>query len=261
MEFETVRVEVREGVGMLTLNRPEAMNALNLQLTSELGQAIDALEADEDVRCILLTGGEKVFAAGADIKEMKAHDFASLYALDFPYVKRDCWRAIDEARKPVIAAVAGFALGGGCEMAMACDLIIAADNARFGQPEIGIGTMPGAGGTQRLTKAVGKAKAMEMCLTGRMMDAEEAERSGLVSRIVPVEELLDTAFRTARKIASHSAPAVRMIKQAVNMAVDAHLADGLRHERHAFQSTFAFEDCAEGMNAFAEKRKPEFKHR
>ncbi|SIQ25952.1 enoyl-CoA hydratase-related protein [Marinobacterium stanieri] len=261
MNFETVLVEVRDAVGIVTLNRPKAMNALNLQLTSELGQAIDALEADENVRCILLTGGDQVFAAGADIKEMKEHNFASLYALDFPYVKRDCWRAIDEARTPVIAAVAGFALGGGCEMAMACDFIIAAETAKFGQPEIGIGTMPGAGGTQRLTKAVGKAKAMEMCLTGRMMDAEEAERSGLVARIVAVEELQESAFKTARKIASNSAPAVGIIKQAVNMAVSANLADGLKHERFAFQSTFAFEDAAEGMNAFAEKRKPEFKHR
>lgn len=261
MSYETLNVEINEGVGVITLNRPQAMNALSLQLTQELGQAVDALESDQDVGCILLTGGDKVFAAGADIKEMKELDFHALYMSDFPYVKRDCWRAIDEARKPVIAAVAGFALGGGCEMAMACDFIIAADTAKFGQPEISIGTMPGAGGTQRLTKAVGKAKAMEMCLSGRMMDAEEAERAGLVSRIVPVAELQETAFKTARKIASHSRPAVMMIKESVNLAVDADLQDGLKFERRNFAATFNFADCQEGMDAFAEKRKPDFKHR
>lgn len=261
MNFETIMVAVNDGVGTITLNRPKAMNALNKTLTHELGEAVDALEKDATIGCIVITGGEQVFAAGADIKEMKELTFHDLYMADFPYIQRDCWRAIDEARKPVIAAVAGFALGGGCEMALACDFIVAADTAKFGQPEISIGTMPGAGGTQRLTKAVGKAKAMEMCLSGRMMDAEEAERCGLVSRIVPADQLLADVQKTARKIAANSRPAVMMIKESVNMAVDADLADGLAFERRNFASTFAFEDCKEGMNAFAEKRKPEFKHR
>lgn len=261
MSYECILVDINDGVGTITLNRPKVMNALNVTLTREVGEAVDTLEADAAVGCIVLTGGDKVFAAGADIKEMKDQAFIDLYKANFPYIQRDCWRAIDEARKPIIAAVAGFALGGGCEMVMACDFIIAADDAKFGQPEIGIGTMPGAGGTQRLTKAIGKAKAMELCLSGRMMDAEEAERAGLVSRIVPVAELAESTFKTARKIASNSRPAVMMIKEAVNMAVDASLNDGIRFERRAFEATFAFEDCKEGMNAFAEKRKPEFKHR
>ncbi len=261
MSYETILVEVRQGVGIITLNRPKVMNALNKTLTFEVGQAVDALEKDEEVGCIIITGGDQVFAAGADIKEMKDLSFHELHMANFPYIQRDCWRAIDDARKPVIAAVAGFALGGGCEMTMACDFIIAADTAKFGQPEISIGTIPGAGGTQRLTKAVGKAKAMEMCLTGRMMDAQEAEHCGLVSRIVPAQELLETAFKTARKIASNSRPAVMMIKECVNMAVDADLGDGIAFERRNFAASFAFEDCKEGMNAFAEKRKPEFKHR
>ncbi|MCV6611553.1 MAG: enoyl-CoA hydratase-related protein [Amphritea sp.] len=261
MNFECILSEVNQGVGIITLNRPDVMNALNSTLCREVGEAIDSFEADDSVGCIVITGGDKVFAAGADIKEMKDQSFADLHARNFPYIQRDCWRAIDDARKPVIAAVAGFALGGGCEMTMACDFIIAADSAKFGQPEIGIGTMPGAGGTQRLTKAVGKAKAMEVCLTGRMMDAEEAERAGLVSRIVPVEELAEQAFKTARKIASMSRPAVMLIKESVDMAVSSSLDDGLRFERRAFEATFAFEDCSEGMNAFAEKRKPEFKHK
>ncbi|MBY4677159.1 enoyl-CoA hydratase-related protein [Marinobacterium arenosum] len=260
MNFETIQVEVNQGVGIITLNRPKAMNALNVTLTREVGEAVDAFERDDNVGCMIITGGEQVFAAGADIKEMKDQNFVDLYSRDFPYIQRDCWRAIDDARKPIIAAVAGFALGGGCEMAMACDFIIAADSAKFGQPEIGIGTMPGAGGTQRLTKAVGKAKAMELCLTGRMMDAEEAEKAGLVSRIVPAAELAEQAFKTARKIAGHSRPVVMLVKEAVNMAVDADLQDGLKFERRTFEATFAFEDCKEGMAAFAEKRKPEFKH-
>lgn len=259
--FECITVVVEAGVGTITLHRPDVMNALNVQLTQELGEAVEQLDRDQDVGCIVLTGGDKVFAAGADIKEMKDQSFIDLYYSDFPYVKRDCWRAIDDARTPVIAAVAGFALGGGCEMALACDFIIAADSAKFGQPEINIGTMPGAGGTQRLTKAVGKAKSMEMCLTGRMMDAEEAERAGLVSRIVSADELAEQAFNTARKIASQSRPVAMMVKEAVNMAVDADLHDGLKFERRNFASTFALEDNREGMNAFAEKRKPTFKHR
>ncbi len=261
MSFECILTEAKDGVGVITLHRPQVMNALNATLCREVGEALDRFEADESIGCVVLTGGDQVFAAGADIKEMKDQTFIDLYAKNFPYIQRDCWRAIDEARKPVIAAVAGFALGGGCEMVMACDFIIAADSAKFGQPEIGIGTMPGAGGTQRLTKAVGKAKAMEMCLTGRMMDAEEAERAGLVSRIVPAAELAEQAFKTARKIAANSRPAVLMIKEAVNMAVSSSLDDGLRFERRAFEATFAFADCKEGMDAFAEKRKPVFKNR
>lgn len=261
MSYQTIQVEIKEAVGIITLNRPKAMNALNKTLTAELGRAVDALEQNEQVGCMILTGGEQVFAAGADIKEMKELSLHDLYLADFPYIQRDCWRAIDEARKPILAAVAGFALGGGCEMALACDFILAAETAKFGQPEIGIGTMPGAGGTQRLTKAVGKAKAMEMCLSGRMMDAAEAERCGLVSRVVAADQLLDEALKTARKIAHHSRPAVMMIKESVNMAVDADLQDGLLFERRNFAATFAFEDCKEGMNAFAEKRKPQFNHR
>lgn len=261
MSYESILVDIKDGVGTITLNRPKAMNALNVTLTSEVGEAVDMLEKDESVGCIVLTGGDQVFAAGADIKEMKDQAFIDLYKADFPRIQRDVWRAIDDARTPIIAAVAGFALGGGCEMVMACDFIIAADGAKFGQPEIGIGTMPGAGGTQRLTKAVGKAKAMEMCMTGRMMDAEEAERAGLVARIVPAEELAEASFKTARKIASNSRPAVAFIKEAVNMAVDGNLRDGMLFERRAFEATFAFEDCKEGMAAFADKRRPEFKHR
>ncbi|WP_425411399.1 enoyl-CoA hydratase-related protein [Neptunomonas japonica] len=261
INYETVLVDIKEGVGVITLNRPKVMNALSQTLTRELGEAVDVLENTQEVGCIIITGGDKVFAAGADINEMKDLTFPQLYMANFPYIQRDCWRAIDEARKPIIAAVAGFALGGGCEMVMACDFIIAGETAKFGQPEVSIGTIPGAGGTQRLTKAVGKAKAMEMCLSGRMMDAAEAERSGLVSRIVPVEELAETAFKTARKIASNSRPVVYMIKESVNMAVDASLRDGLAFERRNFASSFAFEDCKEGMTAFAEKRKPDFKHR
>ncbi|SFG12957.1 enoyl-CoA hydratase-related protein [Neptunomonas qingdaonensis] len=261
VNYETILVDIKEGVGTITLNRPKVMNALSQTLTREVGEAVDALEKAEEVGCIIITGGDKVFAAGADINEMKDLTFPQLYMADFPYIQRDCWRAIDEARKPVIAAVAGFALGGGCEMTMACDFIIAAESAKFGQPEVSIGTIPGAGGTQRLTKAVGKAKAMEMCLSGRVMDAEEAERSGLVSRIVAVDELADVAFKTACKIASYSRPVVYMIKESVNMGVDASLRDGLAFERRNFASSFAFEDCKEGMTAFAEKRKPDFKHR
>lgn len=261
MNYHCILTEVTQGVGIITLNRPDVMNALNETLCREVGEAIDRFEADDGIGCIIITGGAQVFAAGADIKEMKDQSFADLHRKDFPRIQRDCWRAIEDARKPVIAAVAGFALGGGCEMTMACDFIIAADTAKFGQPEIAIGTMPGAGGTQRLTKVVGKAKAMEMCLTGRMMDAEEAERAGLVARIVPAEALAEQALKTASKIASMSQPAVMLIKESVNMAVSCSLEDGLRFERRAFEATFAFEDCSEGMNAFAEKRKPVFKNR
>ncbi|RTE65809.1 enoyl-CoA hydratase [Amphritea opalescens] len=261
MSYQCILTDVKQGVGIITLNRPKVMNALNATLCREVGEAVDGFEANDSIGCIILTGGDQVFAAGADIKEMKDQSFPALHAKNFPYIQRDCWRAIEDARKPIIAAVAGFALGGGCEMVMACDFIIAADNAKFGQPEVSIGTMPGAGGTQRLTKAVGKAKAMEMCLTGRMMDAEEAERSGLVARIVTAEALAEQALKTAAKIASMSRPTVMLIKESVNMGVSCSLDDGLRFERRAFEATFAFEDCSEGMNAFAEKRKPVFKNR
>ncbi|MDO6563133.1 enoyl-CoA hydratase-related protein [Amphritea sp. 1_MG-2023] len=261
MSYQCILTEVKQGVGIITLNRPDAMNALNATLCREVGEAVDHFEADEAIGCTIITGGDRVFAAGADIKEMKDQSFAALHANNFPYIQRDCWRAIDDARKPIIAAVAGFALGGGCEMVMACDFIIAAESATFGQPEVGIGTMPGAGGTQRLTKAVGKAKAMEMCLTGRMMGADEAERVGLVARIVAADELAEQALKTAAKIASMSRPAVMLIKESVNLGVSSSLNDGLRFERRAFEATFAFEDCSEGMNAFAEKRKPVFKNK
>ncbi|WP_417223019.1 enoyl-CoA hydratase-related protein [Amphritea sp.] len=261
MSYQCILTEVKQGVGIITLNRPEAMNALNATLCREVGEAVDRFEADDAIGCTIITGGEQVFAAGADIKEMKDQSFADLHNRNFPFIQRDCWRAIDDARKPVIAAVAGFALGGGCEMVMACDFIIAADSAKFGQPEVSIGTMPGAGGTQRLTKSVGKAKAMEMCLTGRMMGAEEAERAGLVARIVAADELAEQALKTATKIAAMSRPAVMLIKESVNMGVSASIDDGMRFERRAFEATFAFDDCSEGMNAFAEKRKPVFKNR
>ena len=261
MEYQNILVETRGAVGWIQLNRPEALNALSNALVSEVGHAIELFQADDAIGAMVITGNEKAFAAGADIKDMENQEFMDLFLSDFPYNRRDGWDSLNTARKPIIAAVAGFALGGGCEMAMACDFILAGDNAKFGQPEINIGTMPGAGGTQRLAKAVGKAKAMEMCLTGRMMDAEEAERAGLVARIVSAEELKEKAFKTARKIASNSRPVVMMVKEAVNMAVDADLNDGLKFERRTFESTFAFEDCKEGMDAFAEKRKPEFKHK
>ena len=243
------------GVGLIQLNRPEALNALNAALIEELSQALDDLEADKDIGAIVITGNEKAFAAGADIKEMQSNSFMDVYQADF--ITRD-WERIDQCRKPVIAAVAGYALGGGAEIAMMCDMIIAADTAKFGQPEISIGTLPGAGGTQRLTRAVGKSKAMEMCLTGRLMEAEEAERSGLVARIVPADKLLDDALSVAEKISNMSRPMAMMTKEAVKRAFETSLAEGIKFERRMFHTSFATEDKKEGMAAFIEKRSPKF---
>ncbi len=258
MAYENIIAEKKGRVGLITLNRPKALNALNAALISELEQALDSFEADDGVGAIVITGNEKAFAAGADIKEMKDKTFIDAYLGDF--ITRD-WERIAACRKPVIAAVAGYALGGGCEIAMMCDFILAADNARFGQPEITLGTMPGAGGTQRLARLAGKSKAMEMCLTGRMMDAEEAERIGLVSRIVPVADLVEEALRTAETIAGMSRPAVLMTKEAVNRAYETTLSEGIRFERRLFHATFATEDQKEGMAAFTEKRQPKFTNR
>ncbi len=258
MAYEHIIAEKRGRVGLITLNRPKAMNALCSQLIDELGNALDTFEADIEVGAIVLTGSEKAFAAGADIKEMESKDFNEVYASDFI---TGTWEKAANCRKPVIAAVAGYALGGGCELAMMCDFIIAGENAKFGQPEITIGTIPGAGGTQRLTRAVGKAKAMEMCLTGRIMCADEAERSGLVTRIVPVDELVDNAIETADKIAKLSMPVVMMAKESVNKAFETTLKEGVMFERRVFHSTFALEDRKEGMAAFAEKRSPNFQNK
>jgi len=254
MAYETIIAEIRGRVGLIILNRPKALNALNGQLIAELGQALDAFEGDDEIGAIVLTGSEKAFAAGADIKEMADKSYMDAYAGDFI----GPWERVAEVRKPVVAAVAGFALGGGCEMAMMCDFIIAADTAKFGQPEITLGVIPGAGGTQRLTRAVGKAKAMEMVLTGRNMDAEEAERAGLVSRIVPADGLIDEAVKTAEKIAKMSLPATMIAKEAVDRAFETTLAEGVRFERRMFYSTFATGDQKEGMAAFIEKRSANF---
>lgn len=261
MSYENIQVETQDAVGVITLNRPQVYNALSVALMSELGQAITAFEKDEAIGCILIKGSEKVFAAGADISEMALKEYVDLFKTDFPHMRDDGWEVIEARRKPMIAAVSGLALGGGCELAMACDFILASDTARFGQPEIKLATMPGAGGTQRLTRAIGKAKAMEMCLTGRMMDAEEAERAGLISRILPVAELFDEALSTAANIAAQSRPVALMIRESVNQAYETTLVAGLRFERRAFHSSFAFADRQEGMQAFIDKRKPEFKHR
>ncbi len=257
MSYQNILVETRDRVGLITLHRPNALNALCDALIRELGQALDAFEADDGIHVVVLTGSEKAFAAGADIKEMKDRDFIDVYGSDF--ITKG-WERVAHCRKPVIAAVAGFALGGGCEMAMMCDIIIAADNAKFGQPEITLGTIPGAGGTQRLTRYVGKAKAMEMCLSGRMMDAAEAERSGLVARVVPLASLMNEAMSLAAKIGSSSLPITMMAKEAVNRAYETTLAEGLRFERRMFHATFATDDRREGMAAFAEKRRPGFRH-
>lgn len=258
MAYEMILVETRGAVGLITLNRPKALNALCDQLMVELGGALRAFDADEAVGAIVLTGSEKAFAAGADIKEMKDKGFIDVVADDFIGNR---WETVLTIRKPVIAAVAGFALGGGCELAMMCDFILAADTAKFGQPEINLGVIPGAGGTQRLTRAVGKSKAMEMILTGRMMDAEEAERAGLVSRIVPAATLVEEAVKVAERIGTLSRPAVAMAKDAVNRAFETTLTEGVRFERRLFQSCFALADQKEGMTAFAEKRKAVFSHR
>ncbi|MEM7209633.1 MAG: enoyl-CoA hydratase [Pseudomonadota bacterium] len=257
MSYENILLEIHESVGLITLNRPKAMNALNTPLMRELTDALEKLEQDDEVGAIVITGNEKAFAAGADIKEMKDKTFMQAYKENFITAE---WERITRCRKPVIAAVAGYALGGGCETAMMCDFIIAADNAKFGQPEITIGTIPGAGGTQRLTRLIGKSKAMDMCLTGRMMDAEEAERAGLVSRVVPVDELVDEAMKAAAKIASFSRPIVMMAKESVNSALESTLSEGIKIERRFFHAAFATEDQKEGMNAFADKRKPDFKN-
>src|SRR3954471_7409406 len=256
-EFITVRTE-GDKVGVITLNRPKQLNALNDGLMDELGQALKAFDADAAIGCMVITGSEKAFAAGADISAMAKYEYADVYGRDF--ITRN-WEAIRTVRKPVIAAVSGFALGGGCELAMMCDFIIAADNAKFGQPEIKIGIIPGAGGTQRLPRALGKSKAMDLVLTARMMDAAEAERCGLVSRIVPLADLMNDAIATAEKIAGMSLPATMVAKEAVNRAFETTLSEGVRFERRTFHATFAFDDRAEGMNAFAEKRKATWKHR
>ena len=257
MAYETLLVETRGAVGLVTLNRPKALNALNAQVIAEIDRALAAFDADPAVAAVVVTGSEKAFAAGADIKEMMGRDFSDAYNSDFI----GAWGRIAQHRKPVIAAVAGYALGGGCELAMMCDIIICADNAKFGQPEINLGTIPGAGGTQRLTRAIGKSKAMEMILTGRMMDAEEAERSGLAARVVPVRDLLDEAIRVADAIAAKSQPIVAMAKEAVNVAFESSLAEGIRFERRAFYATFATADRLEGMTAFSEKRSANFANR
>ncbi len=257
MAYQNIILEIRDKVGLITLNRPKALNALNDALITDLQHALDALEADESVGAIVLTGSEKAFAAGADIKEMASQSFMDVYLGDF--IRK--WHRVAACRKPVIAAVAGYALGGGCELAMMCDFILAAENAKFGQPEITIGTIPGAGGTQRLTRLVGKSKAMEMCLTGRMMDAQEAERAGLVSRVVPTGELVDEAMKVADRIAGMSRPMAMMAKEAVNRSYEMPLSESLLFERRLFHATFASEDQKEGMSAFTDKRQPDFKNR
>jgi len=258
MSHEFITAEKRGNVGIITLNRPEALNALCAGLVREVAEVVDAYEADDEIGCIVVTGSEKAFAAGADIKEMQPKSYMDAYKEDF--ITKD-WERLASCRKPVIAAVAGFALGGGCEVAMMCDMIIAADNAKFGQPEITLGILPGAGGTQRLTRYVGKSKAMDLCLTGRFMDAEEAERAGLVARVVPLADLMDTALEAAGKIAGMSQTAAMITKESVNRAFETTLAEGIRFERRIFHSLFATEDQKEGMAAFAEKRKAEWKNR
>ena len=257
MSYDTIIVEARGRVGLIRLNRPQALNALNGALMRELAAAVDAFEADGNIGCMVITGSEKAFAAGADIKEMANQSFTDVYFADFTAA----WHRVATARKPVIAAVAGFALGGGCELAQQCDLIIAADNAKFGQPEIKLGIIPGIGGTQRLTHAVGKAKAMDLILTGRMMDAGEAERCGIVARIVPLAHLVEEAMQVAATIASMSLPSVLAAKEAVNRAFETSLAEGVRFERRVFHSLFATRDRAEGMAAFIEKRPAQFENK
>jgi len=256
MSYQNILVETRGKIGIIRLNRPQALNALNAALISELTQAVQAFEADAGIACLLVTGSEKAFAAGADIKEMADKSYMDAFMGDFAAN----WDALARARKPVVAAVAGFALGGGCELAMMCDVVIAADTAKFGQPEIKLGVIPGIGGTQRLTRAVGKAKAMDLCLTGRMMDAAEAERSGLVARVVPAANLMDEAFKVAETIASMSLPSLMIAKESVNRSFETTLAEGMRFERRVFHSLFATADQKEGMAAFVEKRPAKFKN-
>lgn len=257
MNYEAILVEIKNKVGVITLNRPKALNALNDQLMNELGHALNELDQNEQIGCIVLTGSEKAFAAGADISLMANYTFMDAFNDNF--ITRN-WEQIRQIRKPVIAAVAGYALGGGCELAMMCDFIIAADNAKFGQPEIKLATIPGAGGTQRLPRAISKSKAMDLCLTARMMDAAEAERAGLVSRVVAPEKLMEETMAAAETIASMSLPMVMMIKDCVNRAFETTLSEGVQYERRMFYSTFASEDQKEGMKAFLEKRSPQFKN-
>jgi enoyl-CoA hydratase len=256
MAYETILVETRGRVGIVTLNRPQALNALNKQIIAELGQALAAFAADANIGCVVLTGSDKAFAAGADIKEMEEFTYPQSYLQDFIAD----WEEVSRLRKPIVAAVAGYALGGGCEIAMMCDLIIAADTAQFGQPEIKLGVIPGSGGTQRLPRAVGKAKAMDLILTGRMMGAEEAERAGLVARIVPAAKLKEEAIKVAETIAGMSLPAVMLAKESINRAYETPLAEGVRFERRVFQAMFGTADQKEGMTAFVAKRRPDFKH-
>jgi len=258
MEYQHIIVKHQGAIAIVTLNRPKALNALNSELLDELVRALEAIDADDTLHATVLTGSERAFAAGADIKEMASKSYMDMYRENFFAGAADRIAAI---RKPIIAAVAGYALGGGCELAMLCDFIIAADNAKFGQPEINLGVMPGIGGTQRLARFVGKSKAMDMCLTGRNMDAAEAERSGLVARVVPLAELLPEATQVAQKIAEQSLPTVMMTKEAINRAYETTLAEGIRFERRVFHAMFATEDQKEGMAAFAEKRKPAFRNR
>ena len=258
MSYENILTEVKGRVALVTLNRPKALNALAPKLMQELGAALLAFDADDAIGAIVITGNEKAFAAGADIGAMKDFDFQHAYRTN--YITRD-WEHIRSVRKPVIAAVAGYALGGGCEVAMMCDIIIAAESAKFGQPEINLGVLPGSGGTQRLPRAVGKAKAMDLCLTARMMDAQEAERAGLVSRVVPNDKLMAEAMAVAEKIASYSLPAVMMVKESINRAYESSLSEGVLFERRMFHAAFALEDQKEGMAAFVEKRKPVFKNK
>lgn len=258
MTYEFILSEQRGRVGLITLNRPKQMNALNAKVMQELAAALYAFDADEGVGCILITGNDKAFAAGADIAAMKDYSYMDAYKSD--YITRD-WEHLRKIRKPVIAAVAGYALGGGCELTMMCDLAIAAENAKFGQPEINLGIMPGSGGTQRLPRFTSKAIAMDLCLTARMLDAQEALRAGLVSRVVPVDKLMEEALAVAQKIAGYSLPVVMMIKESINRAYETSLAEGVLFERRVFHSQFALEDQKEGMAAFVEKRKPTFKHR
>jgi enoyl-CoA hydratase len=257
MTHETIIVETKGKVGIVRLNRPAALNALNAKVNAEMTAAIDAFEADPNIACVILTGNEKAFAAGADIKDMAGKSHMDAFMGDFA----GNWDRVARMRKPVIAAVAGFALGGGCELAMQCDFIIAADNAKFGQPEIKLGVIPGIGGTQRLTRAVGKAKAMDLNLTGRMMDAAEAERSGLVARVVPLASLMDETMKAAETIAGMSLVALMTAKEAVNRAFETTLAEGIRFERRTFHALFATHDQKEGMTAFVEKRPPKFENR
>ncbi|WP_085694750.1 MULTISPECIES: enoyl-CoA hydratase [unclassified Pseudomonas] len=255
MSYETILLETHGRVGLITLNRPQALNALNAQLVSEVNRALDGLEADANIGCIIITGSKKAFAAGADIKEMAELTYPQIY-MDDLFSDSD---RVANRRKPIIAAVNGFALGGGCELALMCDFILAGDNAKFGQPEINLGVLPGMGGTQRLTRAVGKAKAMEMCLSGRLIGAEEAERCGIVARIVPSDELLDEALKVAAVIASKSLPIAMMVKESVNRAFEVNLTEGVRFERRVFHAAFATHDQKEGMAAFIAKREAEFK--